>query len=96
MGGRGDWSTSDRLHRLPPDWPHRRRLVLARDPICRACARAPSSDVDHVIPGDDHDPSNLAGLCAPCHASKTAAEGAAGRARVRDAGRYPTEPHPGG
>ncbi|MGH8660021.1 MAG: HNH endonuclease [Gammaproteobacteria bacterium] len=56
-------------------WRRLRLLVLARDPVCRICQRAPSTDVDHIIPkrrGGADDPSNLQGLCSSCHARKTA------------------------
>ncbi|MGH8626453.1 MAG: HNH endonuclease [Gammaproteobacteria bacterium] len=56
-------------------WRKLRLLVLARDPICCACGRAESSDVDHIIPkrrGGADAENNLQGLCGPCHARKTA------------------------
>jgi 5-methylcytosine-specific restriction enzyme A len=56
--------------------------VLARDPICRICGRAWSTETDHVTPLrlcqargiDPHDPANLQGVCTPCHATKTVRE----------------------
>lgn len=56
-------------------WRKLRLLVLARDPICRACQRAPSTDVDHITPkrrGGLDTLENLQGLCGSCHARKTA------------------------
>ncbi len=58
-------------------WRRLRKRILARDPVCRGCFVAGSTDVDHVVPrsqgGSDH-PSNLQGLCRSCHSSKTARE----------------------
>jgi len=56
-----------------------RKLVLARDPICRMCGRAPSSHADHKItirerPDLRFDLGNLQGVCASCHSRKTAAK----------------------
>lgn len=56
-----------------------RRVVLARDPICRICDRNASTIADHIKP---HKGSwelfialeNLQGLCEECHSKKTAAE----------------------
>ncbi|MDP6619089.1 MAG: HNH endonuclease signature motif containing protein [Nitrospinota bacterium] len=52
-------------------------MVLAREPICRICKRAPSSEPDHMIPrrlgGEDTD-ENLQALCKSCHSRKTARE----------------------
>lgn len=53
--------------------------MLARDPICRICQRAASVIADHVIPHKGNwtlfcDLLNLQGLCAACHAKKTAQE----------------------
>lgn len=55
-----------------------RAMVLARDPICRACGRVPSTVADHVIPlhaGGDWSLENGQGLCRACHARKSAAGG---------------------
>jgi 5-methylcytosine-specific restriction protein A len=57
-------------------WQRLRRLILARDPICKTdgCGQ-PSTQVDHVISrrrGGTDDPSNLQGLCRRHHSSKTA------------------------
>ena len=56
-------------------WERLRRAVLARDPVCVACYQLPSRHVDHIVPrraGGSDEPENLQGLCAPCHARKTA------------------------
>jgi 5-methylcytosine-specific restriction protein A len=57
-------------------WQRLRKLILARDPICKAqgCNQA-SSQVDHIVSrrrGGTDDPSNLQGLCRGHHSSKTA------------------------
>lgn len=56
-------------------WRQLRAEVLARDPMCRDCGRAPSKHADHVIAkrdgGADH-VSNLRGVCHSCHSAKTA------------------------
>ncbi|MEW2631799.1 holin [Streptomyces sp. NPDC048389] len=55
--------------------------VLERDPVCRVCGQAPSTQADHWPLSkrelkarglDDHDPLRGRGLCAPCHSSETA------------------------
>jgi 5-methylcytosine-specific restriction protein A len=51
--------------------------------------------VDHIIPGDNHDLSNLMLLSTQCHKAKTARESAQrneARARLR---LRPVEQHPG-
>jgi 5-methylcytosine-specific restriction protein A len=55
-------------------WQARRRVVLARDPICKLCNRAPSTEVDHIKPkrrGGGDELENLQGACTPCHRDKT-------------------------
>lgn len=58
-----------------------RAAVLARDPVCTLCRRAPSVHADHhplsrrelVEAGlDPNDPQHGRGLCGPCHSSETA------------------------
>jgi 5-methylcytosine-specific restriction endonuclease McrA len=56
-----------------------RTLVLARDPICRICERYASTVADHIVPHKGVwelfcDLTNLQGICAACHANKTAKE----------------------
>ena len=89
------WSGSDRAARLPRDWPRRRARVLRRDRLCRVCLLAPSTEVDHVIPGDDHSDANLQGICGRCHATKSGREGGRAAAAQRPSARRPPEPHPG-
>jgi 5-methylcytosine-specific restriction enzyme A len=60
-------------------WETTRRAVLARDPICKACGKRPSEEVDHVVPLDVDDSrpyalDRLQGLCVECHRRKTAEE----------------------
>lgn len=92
------WQFSGRSRRLPPDWSRIRRSILARDPVCRLCGNARSVEVDHRIPGDDHRPVNLQGVCVSCHRSKTAVEARDGLARYWSARQRerPGEDHPGG
>lgn len=60
-----------------------RTAVLARDPVCVLCGRAPAKHADHwpddrrtlVQRGlDPNDPARGRGLCQPCHAKETARE----------------------
>ncbi len=96
------WEGSDRKARLPPDWEQRRRGALARCggrcefrfPNGGRCSR-PATDVDHIIPGDDHSPENLQGLCGDHHARKSSREGNAARAAVVASKKRPPERHPG-
>jgi 5-methylcytosine-specific restriction protein A len=61
-------------------WAMRRRQVLARDPICKVCDKALSTEVDHIVPltdgGDPYRLDGLQGICTDCHQAKTAAENA--------------------
>ena len=93
------WAGSNRAARLPKDWPAIRRAVLRRDHgRCtwldhgQPCGR-PATDIDHIIPGDDHRLANLRSLCRTHHQAKSSAEGHA--ARYRNPRRRPAEPHPG-
>lgn len=71
-------------------------MVLARDSHrCQLryrdrCIRR-ATQVDHKQRGDDHRMANLQAACGPCHAHKSAMEGAAARPRER----RPRERHPG-
>lgn len=60
------------------EWRRLRALVLARDPVCTNCQRAPSTTVDHIRSrgaGGDESMENLRGLCRRCHDRKSAADG---------------------
>lgn len=92
--GKG-WQGSNRGRRLPGDWKQTRQRILKRDPICYRCQTRPSEEVDHVVPGDNHADSNLAGICTWCHRRKSSAEGNAARTRLAPRAR-PPEAHPGG
>lgn len=77
------WAGSNRKDRLPANWEQLRAYVLRRDRHrCYRCG-APASDVDHVVRGDDHRPSNLRAICTPCHRVKSALEGVAARRAAR-------------
>jgi 5-methylcytosine-specific restriction enzyme A len=56
-------------------WETTRRAVLARDPICKVCYDALSTEVDHIIPltqgGEPYRLDGLQGICSPCHWRKT-------------------------
>lgn len=94
------WSTSNRRQALPPDWARIRRRVLLRDKWCQVCGKNRSTQVDHDRRGNNHEESNLRGICEPCHKVKSANEGAAASAAVRKrihaARKRPPEKHPGG
>jgi 5-methylcytosine-specific restriction endonuclease McrA len=90
----GGWANSTRSRRLPPDWRSIRRRILTRDQhLCRirlpGCTHQ-ATDVDHVVPGDDHSDTNLQAACLPCHLKKTVAE----RPKPPTTQR-PAEKHPG-
>ena len=61
-------------------WELTRRAVLARDPICKVCDAALSTEVDHIVPlaqgGEPYRLDGLQGICSPCHWRKTGAENA--------------------
>jgi 5-methylcytosine-specific restriction protein A len=87
MGASGPWADSTRRQRLPDDWSRIRIQALNRDGwLCRwvradtgnECLLA-ATDVDHIVPGDNHELSNLQALCAHHHARKSAREGARAR-----------------
>jgi 5-methylcytosine-specific restriction enzyme A len=103
----GGWAGSKRSDGLPSWWPVTVRRILRRDPQCRCdgcekcnranpsriCCRA-STDVDHIIRGDNHKDDNLRGICRPCHGHKSSREGNAAKAARRQSTR-PAEKHPG-
>ena len=98
----GGWANSDRKSRLPADWPLLRQVVMERcggrcETVKKNGKRCwdKATQVDHVIPGDDHSLANLAGICDWCHARKSSREGNAAQAAQRELLKYPVEPHPG-
>lgn len=95
------WMGSTRRSRLPQDWPAIVRRIKRRDGyrctnVFEVAGRCVSrgTDVDHIIPGDDHSDDNLRLLCRWCHAQKSAREGgtAAGLTRVRTQRPVPVHP----
>jgi 5-methylcytosine-specific restriction enzyme A len=99
------WANSDRRQRLPDNWPSIVRRIKRRDGNqCREImpngVRCPEvgTDVDHVIPGDDHRDSNLRLLCEWHHQRKSSREGgqAAAKKRRKNATKFRRdEAHPG-
>ncbi len=59
-----------------PRWKALRQQVLAEEPTCHWCHRAPSTQADHVIEldrgGDPFDRLNIVGSCAPCNSARGA------------------------
>ena len=91
------WEGSDRHARLPLGWERRRQQAL-RD--CGHMCQSPgcvdsASEVDHIIPGDDHSRRNLQGLCDYHHKLKSSSEGHAAKRRMRELKRRPVGRHPG-
>lgn len=72
------WSEGGRGRKMPPGWDATRARILRRDPLCRGCWSAPSTEVHHTVPGVETD-ELLAGLCHDCHAAITAAQALAAR-----------------
>lgn len=98
---RGEWRpaqalTRGRIYDLAV-WKRLRELILAGEPLCRACGEAGrvrlAEQVDHITPiergGAPFEAANLQPLCYECHSRKTALEygfGARGFARGRQGG----------
>ncbi|WP_231114639.1 HNH endonuclease [Lentzea aerocolonigenes] len=59
------------------------------------CGYRLSAEVDHIEPGDNHEDSNLQGICPPCHRTKSAREGGRAAAARRTSALRPPAPHPG-
>lgn len=87
---------SRRQAELPRNWLTIRTAVLHRDAYyCRIhradrCTGA-ATQVDHIGDRHDHGMDNLRAACAPCHAWRTAMQGAAAKTRRA----RPAERHPG-
>lgn len=96
------WDQSNRRSRLPKDWSRRRRSILVRDqyqcqiinPDTNGICGEAATEVDHIVPGDNHEPTNLQAICHWHHARKSSAEGAAARIKFAPRNR-PKERHPG-
>lgn len=96
------WETSTRRQRLPKNWSAIRQRVFRRDrDLCQVTLEdtgticgEPATEVDHIIPGDNHDLSNLQAICTWHHRRKSSAEGAAARTKFESRYRKP-EAHPG-
>lgn len=93
----GGWQGSNRRKRLPPGWAKIRADILARDVTCVLCGVRPSAFCDHIVAKADlNGPSDLQGVCGPCHDRKSSAEGNdAQRANPRPGRKRPPEKHPG-
>lgn len=66
-----NWQNSTRAQRLPGNWRTLRLEILKRDGYrCQialdGCTGA-ANEVDHIQPGDNHDPSNLRAACTWCN-----------------------------
>ncbi|MFE5828757.1 HNH endonuclease [Streptomyces sp. NPDC056508] len=95
------WAGSNRRQRLPKDWPAIVRRIKRRDrhrctTVFETAGRCTQrgTDVDHIIPGDDHSDDNLRLLCRWCHSKKSAREGGQAAALKRVSERRPTTTHP--
>lgn len=95
------WEGSTRRQRLPKDWPRIRRRIIRRDGgVCTALysderrCELPGTDVDHIIPGDDHRDVNLQLLCTWHHARKSSSEGGSAAAQTRVSVHRPKPQHP--
>jgi len=76
-----NWQGSTRRRRLPPGWRKLRLVVIDRaDGRCQHVdhygnrCHQPGTDVDHIVPGDDHSLENLQLLCRRHHLAKTGRE----------------------
>lgn len=88
------WRGSTRRQRLPRGWDKTRLRVLERDGyLCRiglpGCTIT-ATEADHVVPGDNHDDSNLRAACHSCNQRANIAT----RPRPPSM-RRPAETHPG-
>lgn len=94
------WNTSDRLERLPSWWSKFTKDFLSK-PENQKCkikyegCQVEATEVDHIIPGDDHSPENFQPACERCHAKKSAKEGNEAKARMRALRLRPRDRHPG-
>ena len=78
------WSKLSRHKRgYGTQWDKLRRVILAREPLCRSCTAqgrvTVANHLDHIQPkakGGTDDEANLQPLCASCHQAKTDKESA--------------------
>lgn len=97
------WENSDRRSRLPNNWKQLREQILKRsgnrcEAIQRDGERCPETtrlEVDHIVRGDNHHPSNLQVLCNWHHARKTSRENQAAKKPRAPRHIHPGEQHPG-
>jgi 5-methylcytosine-specific restriction enzyme A len=67
---------------MPRGWAATRARILRRDPICRLCLAAPSTEAHHTQPGNE-DEATIVGACSPCHRAVSLQQAAAARAAAR-------------
>lgn len=86
---------------MPPGWYKIRLRILERDGYQCTHIRQDSTggrcpekatDVDHIIPGDDHSDDNLRSLCGYHHRIKSSSEGGSA---VHKKANKPKPKHPG-
>ena len=92
------WNNSNRRDRLPPWWNTFTTQYLLKHPKCAikytGCL-GDATDVDHIIPGDDHSEGNLQPACSYCHDRKSSKEGNAVQSKMRSQRSRPRRRHPG-
>lgn len=92
------WSTSTRSKRLPSNWSSITREYLKENKVCKLRYKGcliQATEVDHKIPGDNHDISNLQAVCERCHAKKSSREGNQAKTKLRSLRKRPKKRHPG-
>ena len=84
-----DRSMSEHSRRIynTTKWKEVRKRVLAEEPVCHWCKRAPSTQADHIVEldrgGDPYERTNLVGSCQKCNSARGAAYQAKVAARRR-------------
>jgi 5-methylcytosine-specific restriction enzyme A len=98
----GQWQTSDRAARLPPNWSTELvpETFAVYGTTCYICGLPGANEVDHVTLGDDHSLANrrpIHGRGTPqnCHQHKSSSEGGRAAQANKPKRRRPPEPHPG-
>lgn len=77
-GGDPDQRAKRKQETSSQEWRRFRDQVLKLWPICYVCGLNPATEVDHIVPdfeGGTTDLGNAAGICTPCHRTKSAREG---------------------